>query len=78
MAGDGAVLDLGRTDMDALHVRNLAAPIGATTTWFARLVVMTQTGDQLTFELAAGVQINGVVDGLAGHGAFRIVGPKKA
>jgi hypothetical protein len=38
---------------------------------------MAQAGDQLAFEFAAGMHINGVVNGLVGHGSFRIVGPKK-
>lgn len=76
VARDEAVLDLWWADMDALHVLDLVAPIIAATARLAHLVVMTQTCDQFALELAAGVQVDGVVDGLVGHSFFRIVGPK--
>jgi hypothetical protein len=46
VARDEAILDLWRPDMDALHVWNLVAAVGATAARFAGLVVMAQTGDQ--------------------------------
>ena len=37
--------------MDALHVGNLVAAVGAATAWLAHLIVVAQAGDQLTLEL---------------------------
>jgi hypothetical protein len=39
--------------VDALHVLDLAAPVNAATARFAHLIMMTQAGDQVAFELAA-------------------------
>lgn len=64
--------------MDALHVGNLVAAVGAAIAWFAHLIVVAQAGDQLTLELTAWMQINGVVDGLIGHEFLRVVGPQGA
>jgi hypothetical protein len=48
MARDGAVLDLWRADMDALHVLDLVAPVVTSTARFAYMVVVAKTGDQFT------------------------------
>lgn len=64
--------------MDALHVGNLIAAVGAATVCFAYLIVVAQAGDQLTLEFATWVEINGVIDGLVGHGFLRVVGPQGA
>ena len=64
--------------MDALHVGNLVAAVGAATAWLAHLIVVAQAGDQLTLELTMWMYIHGVVYGLVGHGFLRSVGPKGA
>jgi len=48
-AGDGAVLDLWRPDMDALHVLDMVAAISALATRLTNLNVMPHTRDQFTF-----------------------------
>jgi hypothetical protein len=73
---DEAILDLWRADVDALHVRDLAAAIGATAARLSYLIVVPQAGHELALKLAPGMQVDGVVDGFVGHGFFRIVGPK--
>lgn len=75
MTGNKPVLDLRRPDMDALHVDDLIVAIGALATWLAYLIVMTQARDQLALELAARVQIDGVIDGLVGDSFGGVVGP---
>ncbi|QRX85145.1 hypothetical protein [Glaciimonas sp. PAMC28666] len=52
--------------MSALHIRDLVTAIDATAARFARLVA--NTGGQFALELAARLQLDGVVDGLVGHG----------
>lgn len=61
--------------MDTLHVWNLTAPISAPAARFAHLVVVAQTGNQLAFEFAARMQIDGVVDGFVRDALFGFVGP---
>jgi hypothetical protein len=53
MAGNEAVLDFGRADVDALHFFDLAAPVDAPAAWFAHLVMVAKASDELTLELAA-------------------------
>jgi hypothetical protein len=72
---DETILGLWRPDTDALHVLDLAAAVSAAAAWLAHLIVMAQTGNQLAFELAPRMQIDGGVDGLVGDGKFRIIGP---
>lgn len=55
MAGNEAILDLRRTDMDALHVLDLVAPVVASTARLAHLIVVAKTCDQFALELAARV-----------------------
>jgi hypothetical protein len=62
--------------MDALHVLDLVASISASAAGLAHLVVVAKAGDQFAFELAARMQVDGVVDGLVGHRFLRVVGPK--
>jgi hypothetical protein len=57
VAGDEPVFDLWRPDMDALHVHDLVAAVGALAARLAYLIVMTQAGDQLSLEFAAWVQM---------------------
>lgn len=73
---DEAILDLWRADMDALHVLDLVAPIVTSTARIAHLVMVAKASDQFALEFSAGVHVDGVVDGLVGHGFLRIVGPK--
>lgn len=62
--------------MDALHLLDLTMAVGAPAARFAHLLVMAQAADQLTFELATRMQIDGIVDGLVGHRFFWIFGQR--
>jgi len=75
MARNEAILDLGRADVDALHVLDLAAPVDATAARLAHLVVMAQACNQFALEFAARVQIDCVVDRLMRDRFFGVVGP---
>ncbi len=59
-----AVFNLGRAHMDADHLGNLAAAVGATRARHALAVAVAQTGHQLPSQLPAGMGIDGGVDGL--------------
>ena len=75
VAGDEAVLDLWRADMDALHIFDLTTPVHSRAARFADLVVVAQAGDQLAFEFATRVQIDRVADRLVRDRFVRVVGP---
>ena len=45
MTGDEAVPDLGRADIDALHVLDLVAPIITPTARFAHLLVVAKVNE---------------------------------
>jgi hypothetical protein len=62
--------------MDALHVLDLEASIITSTARLAHLVVVPKSSDQFPLEFAAGVHVDGVVDGLVGHRFLRVVRPK--
>lgn len=69
------VFDLGRTDLDALHVFDMAAPVDATAAPLSHLIMMPQKGDQFALEFAARVQVDRVVDRLMRDRFVRFVGP---
>lgn len=75
VARDQAILDLGRADVNALHILDLAPAVDATAARLAHLVVMTQAGDQLALQLAAWMQIDRVVDRLVRDRFVGVVGP---
>ena len=62
--------------MDALHVLDLIAPVVTPTARLAHLVAVAKAGNQFTLEFAAGVHVDGVVDGLMGHRFLGVVGPE--
>jgi hypothetical protein len=64
MARDETVLDLGRTDVDALHLLDLASAVNASTARLAHLVMMAQAGNQFALQFSTRMQIDRVVDRL--------------
>ena len=74
VAGELAILDLWRSDMNAEHVWNLASPVLALAAWGALVVGLAQAGDQLALELAHGHGIDAVVDGLVRHAVWMALG----
>lgn len=72
-AGHHAVLDLGRAHVDAGHVGDLPAPIGASRARQAAAAALAQAGHELAAQLASRLGLNGGVDGLAEHVACGFV-----
>ena len=68
------VIDLRRAHVDADHVGDLAAPVGASRTWQSRAAPETQTGDELAAQLPTGLCVDGGVDGFVGHVALTLIG----
>lgn len=75
MDGNKAVLDLGRTNLDALNVFDLTATIGATGARPAHLVVMGKAGNQFALEFVTRVQVDLVVNRLVRDRFFGVIGP---
>jgi hypothetical protein len=75
MARNEAILDLGRPDVDALHVLDLATSVDAPAARLAYLVVVTQAGDQFALEFTTRVQVDRVVDRLVRDRFVGVVGP---
>src|SRR5690606_30800975 len=69
MARDQAIGDLGRTHVDAPHVRNLAAPIRAARSWLAAAAPLAKTRNELCTQLAARQHVDRAVDGFVRHAA---------
>lgn len=63
--------------MNALHVGNLVAAVGAAAARFAHLNAVPHVGDQLSLS-SPFRQINGVVDCFVGDGILRVVGSQGA
>ena len=63
--GDGkGVLDLRRAHEDAEHIRYLASPILAFPAGRAFVVCLAQASKQIFVQIAYGLVVNAVVDGL--------------
>lgn len=60
--------------MDAEHVGDLAAPVLSLAAWHTLVVRVAQGGDELTLELAHGLGVNAVVDGLVRHASLMALG----
>src|SRR5690606_21227318 len=73
VAGNQPVGDLWRTDVDALHVRDLAAPVGAAAARLAGAAALPQAGDQLLAQLAARQHVDGAVDCFVRHAVSDLV-----
>lgn len=67
VAGELSILYLGWAQMDAEHVRDLAAPVIALAARGALVSSLTQASHQLALELAHGLGIDAVVDRLVRH-----------
>ena len=76
VAGHHPVIRLGRAYMDADHVRDLPGPVLAACAWHSGAAAMAQAGHQLFAQLSARLGIDGRVDRLVGHVAFRFVGER--
>jgi hypothetical protein len=75
VARNEAVLNLGRADVNALHVLDLAAAVDATAARFAHLIVVAQAGDQFALEFAARKQVDRVINRLVRDRFVGVVGP---
>lgn len=78
MARHGAVVHLGRAQVDADHVGDLAAPVLATRAGAAGAAALAQAGDEGLAQLTLGVGVDGVVDALVRDVHAGLVGPKGA
>lgn len=76
--GHDPVIDLRWTHMDADHLRDLPASILATRARSARVASLAQTGHPRLAQLALGMRIDGVVDGLVRDVSFRVIRPHPA
>jgi hypothetical protein len=75
VAGHHPVFHFRRAHVDAHHVGNLSAPVGASCARQARAVAVTQAGDQLAAQLTAWLRIDRRIDGLVRDVQGWIVGP---
>lgn len=74
VAGHHPVVDLGRAQVDADPVWELAAPVGAARAWPAGAAALAQAGDQLAAQLPARLGVDRRVEGFVRHVALRLVG----
>ncbi len=73
--GEGPLVGLGRTQVDAHSVGQLTTPVLATRARHALGLRTPQTGDEFLAQLAARHRVDAVVDGLVRDAAIQIVGP---
>jgi len=74
VAGHHTVVHLGWAHVDADHAGDLPATVGAAGARHPGAVTLPQAGHELAAQFASGLGIDGRVDGLVGHVAFRLVG----
>ena len=67
VAGKLAVLHIGRAQVGAEHVRDLATSVLALAVWHALVVGVAQAGDQVLAKLAYELGVDAVVDGFVRH-----------
>lgn len=74
VAGELAVLHLGRAHVNAEHVGHLAAPVLALAARHALVVGVAQAGDQVLAQFAHGLGIDAVVNGFVRHAKLMVLG----
>jgi hypothetical protein len=75
VARNEAILNLGRADVDTLHVLDLAAAVDATAARFAHQIVVAQAGDQFALEFAAWMQLDRIINRLVRDRFVGVVRP---
>ncbi len=73
-----SIVDLRGPQMDADHLRDLAAPVVTRRARFTAALALTKTRDQVLAQLTLGVRIDGGVGGLVRDVQFGFVGPHGA